>query len=204
MAVCAGQTIGVADNATTNHPIRYHTDMVTSYMNPLVLVFVVERYRNRSNYQTPNRPMFTTQRRECAAARNRYQATALKWLRPRKEYAMVTVRPTTCKVERLGVAKARTDTLTLLVLAVMAGAFIAIGALFYTVVVTEPSLGFGATRLLGGLSFSVGLILVVVAGGQHRGPVPCWSPACIRLPTCEADEWMIGPRESPLEYGRCG
>lgn len=70
------------------------------------------------------------------------------------------------KVERLGVAKAHTDTLTLLVLAVLAGAFIAIGALFYTVVVTESRLGFGATRLFGGLSFSVGLILVVVAGAE--------------------------------------
>jgi formate/nitrite transporter len=70
------------------------------------------------------------------------------------------------KVERLGVAKARTDTLTMLVLSILAGAFISIGALFFTVVVTETSLGFGATRLLGGLSFSLGLILVVVAGAE--------------------------------------
>lgn len=70
------------------------------------------------------------------------------------------------RVERLGVAKARTDTLTILVLSVLAGAFISIGALFFTVVVTETSLGFGATRLLGGLSFSLGLILVVIAGAE--------------------------------------
>jgi formate transporter len=70
------------------------------------------------------------------------------------------------KVERLGVAKARTDTLTMLVLSVLAGAFISIGALFFTVVVTKTSFGFGATRLLGGLSFSLGLILVVVAGAE--------------------------------------
>jgi formate transporter len=70
------------------------------------------------------------------------------------------------KVERLGVAKARTDTLTMLVLAILAGAFISIGALFFTVVVTDSSFGFGATRLLGGLSFSLGLILVVVAGAE--------------------------------------
>jgi formate/nitrite transporter len=70
------------------------------------------------------------------------------------------------KVERLGVAKARTDTLTMLVLAMLAGAFISIGALFFTVVVTDSSFGFGATRLLGGLSFSLGLILVVVAGAE--------------------------------------
>jgi formate/nitrite transporter len=69
-------------------------------------------------------------------------------------------------VERLGVAKARTDTVTLVVLAVLAGAFISLGALLFTVVVTKASLGFGVTRLLGGLSFSLGLVLVVVAGAE--------------------------------------
>ena len=66
----------------------------------------------------------------------------------------------------MGVAKARTGALTLLVLAVLAGAFISLGALFYSVVVTDSGLGFGATRLLGGLAFSLGLILVVVAGAE--------------------------------------
>jgi formate/nitrite transporter len=70
------------------------------------------------------------------------------------------------RVERLGVAKARADTLTLLVLAVLAGAFISLGALLFTVVVTESSLGFGPTRLLGGVGFCLGLILVVVAGAE--------------------------------------
>jgi formate/nitrite transporter len=69
-------------------------------------------------------------------------------------------------VERLGVAKAQTDGVTLLVLAVLAGAFISLGALFFTVVVTAASLGFGVTRLLGGLSFCLGLVLVVVAGAE--------------------------------------
>lgn len=68
--------------------------------------------------------------------------------------------------ERLGVAKARTDTLTLLVLAVLAGAFVSLGALFFTVVVTASSFGFGVTRLLGGLCFCLGLVLVVVAGAE--------------------------------------
>ena len=70
------------------------------------------------------------------------------------------------KVERLGVAKARTDTLTLVVLATLAGAFISLGALFFTVVVTETDLGFGVTRLLGGMGFCLGLVLVVVAGAE--------------------------------------
>lgn len=70
------------------------------------------------------------------------------------------------KVERLGLAKAHADTVTLLVLAGLAGAFISLGALLFTVVVTGSSLGFGPTRVLGGLSFSLGLILVVVAGAE--------------------------------------
>ncbi|MGE3154679.1 MAG: formate/nitrite transporter family protein [Nitrospiraceae bacterium] len=70
------------------------------------------------------------------------------------------------QVERLGVAKAHADTLTLLVLAVLAGAFISLGALLFTVVVTESNLGFGPTRILGGVSFCLGLILVVVAGAE--------------------------------------
>jgi formate transporter len=69
-------------------------------------------------------------------------------------------------VERLGVAKARTDAVTLVLLAMLAGAFISLGALFFTVVVTNASLGFGVTRLLGGLSFCLGLVLVVVAGAE--------------------------------------
>jgi formate/nitrite transporter len=69
-------------------------------------------------------------------------------------------------VERLGVAKARTDTVTLGVLAVLAGAFISLGALFFTVVITGSAFGFGITRLIGGLSFCLGLILVVVAGAE--------------------------------------
>jgi formate/nitrite transporter len=69
-------------------------------------------------------------------------------------------------VEDLGVAKARTDTLTLFVLAVLAGAFISLGALFFVAVITDASPGFGVTRLLGGLAFCLGLVLVVVAGAE--------------------------------------
>jgi formate transporter len=70
------------------------------------------------------------------------------------------------KIERIGVAKANADALTLLVLAILAGAFISLGALLFTVTITTSELGFGPTRLLGGLSFCVGLILVVVAGAE--------------------------------------
>jgi formate transporter len=70
------------------------------------------------------------------------------------------------RVQRAGVTKAQTDTLTLTVLAVLAGAFISLGALLYTVVITESKLGFGVTRLLGSLGFCLGLVLVVVGGAE--------------------------------------
>lgn len=70
------------------------------------------------------------------------------------------------RVEEMGVAKARADTLSLFVLALLAGAFISLGALFFTVVISDSSLGFGVTRLLGGLSFGLGLVLVVVGGAE--------------------------------------
>jgi formate/nitrite transporter len=66
----------------------------------------------------------------------------------------------------VGVAKLRQDTVSMFALAVLGGAFISLGALLFTIVITGSTLGFGPTRLLGGAGFSVGLILVVVAGGE--------------------------------------
>ena len=48
----------------------------------------------------------------------------------------------------------------------LAGAFIALGGIFATIIATHPGLGFGTTRLLAGVGFSLGLILVVVAGAE--------------------------------------
>jgi len=70
------------------------------------------------------------------------------------------------RIETLGVTKARSDAMSVLLLAILAGAFIALGALFFLVVVTRPVGGFGTTRLAGGVSFSLGLILVVVGGAE--------------------------------------
>ncbi|MDA1195387.1 MAG: formate/nitrite transporter family protein [Planctomycetota bacterium] len=72
------------------------------------------------------------------------------------------------KAEQAGVAKAALPFVPLFLLAVLAGAFIALGAVFYTVVTTGAAEGtwFGLARLLGGLAFCLGLILVVVAGAE--------------------------------------
>lgn len=70
--------------------------------------------------------------------------------------------------EDLGVRKAHYDTATLLALAVLAGAFVALGGLFATVVMSgaKGMMPYGVTRLLGGLVFSLGLVLVIVGGAQ--------------------------------------
>lgn len=70
------------------------------------------------------------------------------------------------RIEKLGLAKTNLKTVPLLTLAILAGAFIAFGAMFYSIIVTNSGLGFGTTKLLGGLSFCLGLILVVVGGAE--------------------------------------
>jgi len=69
-------------------------------------------------------------------------------------------------VEQTGIKKAKLESIPTLLLAILAGAFIAIGGAFYTIVITESGMGIGPTRLLGGIAFSTGLILVVVGGAE--------------------------------------
>ncbi|RPI89540.1 MAG: formate transporter FocA [Chloroflexi bacterium] len=71
------------------------------------------------------------------------------------------------KAEDLGVKKAKLPTADMFALAVLAGAFISIGAIFATTVAAGgAALPFGVNRLLTGLVFTVGLILVVVGGAE--------------------------------------
>ncbi len=70
------------------------------------------------------------------------------------------------RVETAGVNKAGLPALSTLVLAALAGAHISFGAMFFELVITESGLGFGPNRLLGGLAFSLGLVLVVVGGAE--------------------------------------
>lgn len=84
------------------------------------------------------------------------------------------------RAEYLGVKKAEMPAFTMLMLSILAGAFISLGAIFATtvsaggmsVVAADGSVAFttalpyGVTRLLTGLVFSLGLILVVVGGAE--------------------------------------
>ncbi len=69
-------------------------------------------------------------------------------------------------LQEKGVSKATAPVVTTLAMAVLAGAFIALGAVFSTTIGSDANLGFGPTRLLMGLGFSLGLILVIVAGAE--------------------------------------
>jgi len=70
------------------------------------------------------------------------------------------------RVENVGVAKAHLPFLPLVMLSLLAGAFIGLGALYFTLVTSDATLGFAASRVLGGVCFSLGLLLVVVAGAE--------------------------------------
>ena len=72
------------------------------------------------------------------------------------------------RAEQIGVRKAAMATLNLFALALLAGAFVALGAIFSTTVAAGASgvLPYGVTRLLSGLSFCLGLILIIVGGAE--------------------------------------
>jgi formate/nitrite transporter len=70
------------------------------------------------------------------------------------------------RVTELGVAKARLPFTSLVMLGLLAGAFIGLGALFNVIVLSDASLPIGARRVLGGAAFSLGLFLVLVAGAE--------------------------------------
>jgi formate transporter len=71
------------------------------------------------------------------------------------------------KAEAVGVLKAGLDATSLFVLAVLAGSFISLGAIFATTVSAGAGdLPFGVARLLAGLAFSLGLILVIIGGAE--------------------------------------
>ena len=60
------------------------------------------------------------------------------------------------RVESVGVAKARLETLPLLMLGVLAGAFIGLGALFFVLVKSDATLSWAVSQVLGGVVLVLG------------------------------------------------
>lgn len=75
-------------------------------------------------------------------------------------------REVAARIETIGVAKARMPLRMTLMLAVLAGGFIGLGSIAFLLVASDPSLSFAVSRTLGGAVFSLGLIMVVVAGAE--------------------------------------
>ena len=69
-------------------------------------------------------------------------------------------------IEKVGVKKANLPLLVSLMLAVIAGGSIGLGALYYTIIVSDAELSFATARVMGGLAFSLGLVIVLVAGAE--------------------------------------
>ncbi len=73
------------------------------------------------------------------------------------------------RLEKAGVQKTHLDTTTMFALSVLAGAFIATGAVFATIVSTglaDSGVGYGLVKMITGLAFCLGLVAVVVAGAE--------------------------------------
>jgi formate/nitrite transporter len=99
------------------------------------------------------------------------------------------------KAEQVGVVKAGMSTASTFALSVLAGAFIALGAIFATTVTAGGAgVPFGVLRLLGGLAFSLGLILVIVAGAElftgNNLIVMAWASRRVRTGQV-ARNWVI-------------
>src|SRR3970040_2912111 len=87
------------------------------------------------------------------------------------------------RVNDFCVVKARLALLTMWMLGMLAGAFIGLGSLYFTLVMSDASLGFAAARVTGGVVFSLGLLLVVVAGAElftGNNSLPTgWAAGCV-------------------------
>ena len=70
------------------------------------------------------------------------------------------------QAENAGIKKANRSFSKTFVLAILAGAFIAFGAIFATTVTAEMTFSPSFTKFIGGLAFSLGLILVIVGGAE--------------------------------------
>lgn len=71
------------------------------------------------------------------------------------------------KAEELGVVKATKNPIQAFYLAITAGVFISIAFVFYTTVtIGAGTMPYGMAKLVGGMAFSLGLILVVICGGE--------------------------------------
>jgi formate transporter len=68
------------------------------------------------------------------------------------------------RVENEGVKRAQLPMLSRLMLGVVGGGFIGLGAMFHTTVTSDPTLSIGAAKLVGGVAFAMGYLTAITAG----------------------------------------
>ena len=98
------------------------------------------------------------------------------------------------RVQDVCLVKSRLSLLQLVMLGLLAGGFIGLGALFSVIVQSDGSLGFAAQRVLSGVVFSLGLLLVVVAGAElftgNNLLAMAWADGC--MPTRDLlKNWIV-------------
>src|ERR1700752_2908915 len=69
-------------------------------------------------------------------------------------------------VEKVGGKKANLPFMASFMLAIVAGGGVGLGALYYTIVASDPTWRFATVRVVGGLVFTLGLVLVLVGGAE--------------------------------------
>jgi formate transporter len=98
------------------------------------------------------------------------------------------------RVEEIGVTKARLPLLKTFMLGVLAGGFVGLGAIYFTVITSDPSLDFAARALLGGVVFSLGYSISIIAGAEvftsSNLLVMTWAAHKIRLVELGAN-WVV-------------
>jgi len=96
--------------------------------------------------------------------------------------------------ESTGIMKAQSGILRTVALSVLAGAYIAFGALFATLVTSGSAMSYGITKLLGGLAFCLGLILVIAGGAElftgNSLMIMAWANRKVRTPQVLRN-WLI-------------
>src|ERR1700740_1140229 len=97
-------------------------------------------------------------------------------------------------IEKVGVKKTNLPLPASFMLAVVAGGSIGLGALYYTIVASDPNLSFATVRVVGGLVFSLGLSIVLVGGAElfngNNLIVMAWASGKISTPEVLRN-WVI-------------
>ena len=70
------------------------------------------------------------------------------------------------KAELAGIARTNLGALTLFVLSILAGVFIALGTQLFMLVTHTATSSYGLNQLIGGAAFTLAMVLIVISGAE--------------------------------------